>query len=815
MHPDCLLEIEAAIGRKPTKAEAAEIEGGILDSMREIARTEPKWSQMTGQQRLQAAAELAHSRALEQAEVSAQRKASNLVAQARESQRLMDRAAALGGKQAHHDALFERMRVVDDYVAGVRNEALSGIVDAVEAVEPGLLGLFEDRAKVLDLTRAILGERIEDAKIAKAAQKYNEQMENLRLRANAAGADIGKLDYSYIPQPWDVGKVARGVGGEFARDILPELDRSRYVNADGSLMSDEQVTAMLSEAAMTIGTEGRSKRVPGQRGGGSRASRFDDAHRAIHFKNADGYQRAMDKYGRGSMLEAIAGHVGAMAKTIGLMEELGANPNSTYRLLKDVAEMSDNRAGSRKSFATLDMVWDTLNGTTAQPVSATLAQVGQGVRNFVTAAKLQGVMLSAITDAPLQVVTAKANGIPLGKATGTIFNGFGREKRSVARSLGIGMDEIAGEMTRWHANNLAQGWTQKLANTTMRATLVEGWSNALRRGFSLSLSERLASMRKTDWDGLKEWDRVRFETGGVTASDWKVWQLADATPFKDSELLTKNGLRDIPADVLEANGLTRADVDRATARLLGYLDQEAHTAVLTPDLMTRAALQQGTKAGTVGGEVLRMGMLFKSFALAIVEKHMRRINSIPTTQGKMAYSVAMMTTLPLFGAVSMQLKDIASGKDPRDMTTGKFWMAAAMQGGGLGIFGDILYTGMGGNARGGQANWTGLAGPVFGTGFDLADLTLGNAFRAAQGKETDVGADLIRFARGNTPFINLWYLRAAVDHLAMHDLQESASPGYLRKMRKRAQKEWGQDYWWQPGEALPQRAPDVEAIAGE
>jgi hypothetical protein len=122
---------------------------------------------------------------------------------------------------------------------------------------------------------------------------------------------------------------------------------------------------------------------------------------------------------------------------------------------------------------------------------------------------------------------------------------------------------------------------------------------------------------------------------------------------------------------------------------------------------------------------------------------------------------------------------------------------------------------MGGNARGGQANCTSLAGPVFGTAADLADLTLGNAFRAAQGKETDVKADALRFARGNTPFMNLWYLRGAVDHLVLHDLQESVSPGYLRKMRKRAQKDWDQDYYWEPGEALPDRAPSLEAAAGE
>ena len=41
-----------------------------------------------------------------------------------------------------------------------------------------------------------------------------------------------------------------------------------------------------------------------------------------------------------------------------------------------------------------------------------------------------------------------------------------------------------------------------------------------------------------------------------------------------------------------------------------------------------------------------------------------------------------------------------------------------------------------------------------------------------------------------------------------------ASPSYLRRMRRRVQKEWGQDYWWKPGDKLPDRAPDLEAALG-
>lgn len=819
MHPDCITEIAAAIGRAPSQRELAEIEGGLLSHMRELARTEPKWREMSGAQRLQAAAETAQRAALETAEKTAERRASNLLAQARETQRLGTRAATLaaqGRADAHHAALFERMRTIDDYVSGVRNESLSGLMDAIDAVSPRFLGLMDDPKAVRAFARAVMDGKAADPVFTQAAKTYTEAMEALRLRANAAGADIGKLDYGYLPQPHDVGRVARAGADEWARAVLPRLARERYTDADGAVMGDEAVIDLLRNAWESIATEGRNQRVPGQVRRGSRASRFDDAHRAIHFKDADSYLDYLAEFGRGSMMSAIHAHVGQMARTIGLMEEFGANPTSTFRLLKDTAEKADNVQGVTGSLATLDMVWDTLNGTNAQPVSAKRAQFFQGVRNFTVAAKLQGVMLSSITDAPLQVIVAKSAGVPVFKeGIPSLFAGVGKDKKRIAHELALGVDEIAGEMARWHQDHLAQGWTHKLANTTMRLTLVQAWTDALRRGYSLTLSGTLERQRRTAWDELHAGDKIRLEAAGVTAQDWKVWQLAEATAVDGAALLTKDGIRAIPAAALEAAGLTSRDVNRATARLLGYLDQEARTAVLSPDIMTRAMVQQGTRAGTWGGESLRCLMLFKSFAFGIIDKHLRRLRNIPTAQGKAAYSVAMMTSLTLFGAISVQLKDLARGKDPRDMTTGKFWMAAFLQGGGVGILGDVLYTGMGGNARGGQANWTNLLGPVFGQAADVADLTLGNLYRAAQGKETDFADDALRAVRYNAPFINLWYLRAAVDHLVMHDMQEAVSPGYLRRMRKRSRREWGQEYWWEPGEAAPERLPSAEAAVGE
>lgn len=815
MQPACVLEVAAAIGREPTAADVTRIETDLARHMRQMARTEPEWRTLSHEQRLQRAAEAAQVEAIADAERTAFRRASRLTAQVRETARQTARAeqlAAQGVKNPQHAALFERMRQADDYVAGVRNEYLSELVDAVQAVEPRFLGLMHDPESVRAFARAVVDGDASDPKMAKAAATYIAALEDMRLRSNAAGTDIGRLDYGYLPQPHDVGRIAEAGKDAWVDYVFPRLRREQYLREDGEAMGDAEVQALLRKAYDTIATEGRNKRVPGAAGQGSRASRFDDAHRVLHFKDADSHLDYLADFGRGSMMDAILGHVGGIAKNIGLMEEFGANPNSTYRLLKDTAEQADNVTGARAAwheFATLDMTWDTLSGTTAQPVSPKMAQFFQGVRNFTVAAKLQSVMLSSITDAPLQVLVARSAGVPMGEAMKSVFNGFGKGKRELAHDLAIGMDEIAGEMTRWHQDNLAQGWSAKLANSTMKLTLVEGWTNSLRRGYALTLSRALERHRHTDWNALDEAGRRRMESAGVTESDWKIWQQA---PAQDG-MLTKDGIRTVDA--------SEADVNRATARLLGYLDSEARTAILAPDLTTRASLQQGTKAGTWGGEVLRSLMLFKSFPLAIVDKHLRRLRNIPTTQGKVAYSAAMLTSLQLFGAVALQLKDMRDGKDPRDMTTGKFWLAAAAQGGGLGIFGDILYTGMGGDGRGGQANWTSMLGPVFGTamdGFSIARKGAGWAIadeNKADDKLDDLGAESLRFVKGNTPFINLWYLRGATDHMVFHDLQEQLSPGYLRRMRRRAQKDWNQQYWWEPGEATPDRAPNVAAAAGE
>ena len=85
---------------------------------------------------------------------------------------------------------------------------------------------------------------------------------------------------------------------------------------------------------------------------------------------------------------------------------------------------------------------------------------------------------------------------------------------------------------------------------------------------------------------------------------------------------------------------------------------------------------------------------------------------------------------------------------------------------------------------------------------------------AMEGKETHLAARTFQDLKGFIPGNNLWYTKAATDHLIMQQVMEQLSPGYMRSIRQRTQKEYGQSWWWEPGEMAPDRAPDIGAAAG-
>ena len=131
----------------------------------------------------------------------------------------------------------------------------------------------------------------------------------------------------------------------------------------------------------------------------------------------------------------------------------------------------------------------------------------------------------------------------------------------------------------------------------------------------------------------------------------------------------------------------------------------------------------------------------------------------------------------------------------------EFLVAAAQQGGGLGIYGDFLFSDQN---RFGSSVWETLGGPKVDVLEKAVDISLGNVQQALRGEETDVAGELVSLAGRYQP--KIWQTRLFQDAYidAMEKLVDDDAESKFRREIRRRQTDFDQDYWWKPGEPLPE-----------
>ena len=83
-------------------------------------------------------------------------------------------------------------------------------------------------------------------------------------------------------------------------------------------------------------------------------------------------------------------------------------------------------------------------------------------------------------------------------------------------------------------------------------------------------------------------------------------------------------------------------------------------------------------------------------------------------------------------------------------------------------------------------------GPAFGALADLGELVL-KARDAGLSEDEEVKfADAFNAVYYNLPYVNLFYVKPALDLLFLSSLREAASPGHLRRADTRRKKDYGQ-----------------------
>ena len=211
---------------------------------------------------------------------------------------------------------------------------------------------------------------------------------------------------------------------------------------------------------------------------------------------------------------------------------------------------------------------------------------------------------------------------------------------------------------------------------------------------------------------------------------------------------------------------------------------------------------------------MRSFLLFKSFPIGFVLRHLERGKDLVQTRGNASaakYAAAVIVGSTISAAISVQLKELIAGKDVQDMSLSNtdFWAQALTTGGGLSFLADMILAGVDGKNAYGSPNFLKFLGPVAGTVLDTWDVAKSAVNEGLYDKENSTEAKALKLARGHMPFVNLWYTKAVFDRAVYNDLMDFCSPGYTARMGAWAMKTAGQEYWWGLDKLEPSRAPKM------
>ena len=379
-----------------------------------------------------------------------------------------------------------------------------------------------------------------------------------------------------------------------------------------------------------------------------------------------------------------------------------------------------------------------------------------------------------------------------------------KQKKDIAQMLGFIVDNTIYDMSARHqvGDNLSKGWSST-QRTFFKYNALAWWTNTLKEGSMLGMANYFARQKNLEFGKLNKQLQELFSMYDIDATKWDVIRKTAMEKADDGMEFINIGMLDQITDadmkkILNLDKVTKSQLriekDKFKASVSGMLLDRSIYAVIEPDARLKGNMTRGMLAGTPEGEAIRFMGQFKAFPFAIMTKVLGRELSYfkgpNVTKADMGRGfvgiVALMVTQGFLGYVSMTLKDLLKGKGPRDPNNFKTIMASFLQGGGLGIYGDVLFKEVRGSADVAAA----AVGPVL--------LTVGDIIAAInygiRGEGGKAGKAAYRTVSANIPFLNLFYIKAAFDYMIGFQLMETMNPGVLKRVEKRMKKDYNQEY---------------------
>jgi hypothetical protein len=454
-----------------------------------------------------------------------------------------------------------------------------------------------------------------------------------------------------------------------------------------------------------------------------------------------------------------------------------------------------------------ESMWDIMRGVAETPHHQALAGSMGFMRQLATATSLGSAILSSFGDVGTAIMRRHYAGLPITKVFSDTLRQFKPENFREAVRAGLIMESslnVLHEEARFAGTMGGKNWLSFLGDRVLTLSGLNAWTQTCRHAHGMGMMAELADKAGHGFDRLDARMQRIFGQYGIDSAAWDKIRSAQVHE-------TEDGLR-----ILRANEVDRIDPIVAD-HYLDMLHGEMEHAVPTGLVRARSILVDKTKAGTVVGEMTRSAATFKMYSTTFMLLHggtIAREIGAGRVSNAMGYAAGLTALLTAFGAVTLQLKSLAQGKDPRPMTSpwsAKFFGAAFLQGGGAGIYGDLLFSD---TSRMGSGAIETLMGPVAGRIEQLRKIAVGQALQPLNEDQrqnpsshpTPLSRQLIDLARTNTPGGNIWYLRLLYERMVLDRLQVMYDPEAWAAFRRKVdntRRTYGNGFWWPPGVIAP------------
>ena len=730
---------------------------------------------------------------------------------------------------------------------GVAQNAAQGQLVAsfdAEVTANGLDGMFDKADARLQEELAITQQQISEGMevttknpdIKKLAEIMEKHSELTRQALNARGANIPKMWGYVVRQSHDqfnvraaANRLGKNVDDIIADPTLKGTDINynknftawkdfimQYLDGDRTFGNTDNIDSFLMNSYNSL-VGNKIQVADGASGvfGSNSVTKGISNKRVLHFKSAKDWYAYNEKFGTGSLKETYYSGLMTAGRNIGMLDTLGTKPKDNFEKIRVAIsnrmlanKRSTESLSSYRQFEKFMNVVDgtvyTFDGGTNGFAVAKWSAIARAVGNV---AKLGGAVISAAADIGIYASEMKYQGRSFLGGMGEAMGGIGKikntkQKRDIAKGLGFLGDgttyDISGRFQV--GDNLNKGWTQ-IQRTFFKYNLLSWWTNTLKENSMLGMANYYANQKSLSFDQLNKPLQSFFGLYNIDATKWDVIRKTamskadDGTEFINISELSNMSDADIKK-ITGMNDLSKTELqiekDKFKYSVSGMLLDRSIYAVIEPDARTKGTMTQGTLAGTGMGEAIRFVGQFKAFPMAIGNKVLGReiafLRKGPNQDiGRGIKGLAsIMVTSGFMGYISMTAKDLLKGKEPRDPNNIKTIMAAFLQGGGLGIYGDVLFK----EQRDAGSVAAGLIGPAPTTVIDLG-LALKYALSGEGGK---AGKAAYRTINANIPFLNLFYIKAAFDYLIGFQIMETMNPGVLKRVEKRMKKDYNQEY---------------------